>query len=138
MSTETECFGCRLANGAVDTYIIYEDDLITCLLDIDPINEGHILILPKRHYVDVDELDDNTAYRIIVISAKMVRLLKRAYQADGITILQNGGMFNDLTHYHMHVIPRYLNDGFAWIEPKNDKTTAGDLHQVRKRLVKHL
>jgi len=61
-----ECLGCRISNGIEpNLIIIYENELITCVLDIAPFNEGHILILPKKHYWDVDEIDQETAYNIM-------------------------------------------------------------------------
>lgn len=96
---------------------MYENEWVTCVLDIAPFNEGHTLILPKRHVLDVEELDDDTAHAIMAASQRLSVALKRAFSPDGITVCQNGGVFNDLTHYHMHLIPRYRGDGFAWSEP---------------------
>lgn len=57
-----ECLGCRIANGVEpNLHILYEDELITCALDIAPFNEGHMLILPKQHYWDVEEMDSETS-----------------------------------------------------------------------------
>lgn len=57
-----ECLGCRIANGIEPNLnVIYENDLVTCVLDIAPFNEGHILILPKKHYLDIDEMDSEIA-----------------------------------------------------------------------------
>ena len=78
----------------VDTNIVYENDFVTCILDIAPLNEGHILILPKQHYHDVDDLDEITASEIMKTSAMLAKLLKSQFQPDGITIIQNGGKFN--------------------------------------------
>lgn len=86
-------------------------------LDIDPISEGHVLILPKQHYVDVESLDQTTRLDIMDAAALMSRLLKKQYEPDGITFLQNGGYFNDVGHYHMHAFPRYQKDGFDWQYP---------------------
>ncbi|WP_284641659.1 HIT family protein [Paenibacillus silviterrae] len=115
-----ECFGCRLANRTIEAQIIYEDEHITCLLDIAPLNEGHTLILPKRHYLDLEELDEQTVQSVYQASIVVSKALKRLYEPDGITVMQNGGRFNDLGHYHMHVFPRYKEDGFGWLEPVND------------------
>ena len=119
------CLGCKLANNIMETNVVYEDDLITCILDIDPLNEGHTLILPKRHYKDLM----NAA---VIIS----KALKEIYQPDGISTIQNGGEFNDLDHYHMHVFPRYTNDGFGWVEPINKSQTP--LDQVKASIVDKL
>lgn len=83
-------------------------------LDIDPINEGHLLIIPKRHYVDLDELDEDTAIYIMKFSIKVTRAMKSAFKPNGYSVMQNGGYFNDIGHYHMHTFPRYKQDGFSW------------------------
>ncbi|TXK85770.1 HIT family protein [Paenibacillus sp. N3.4] len=130
----TDCLGCRLANKLETVQIIYEDDLIICFLDIAPLNEGHTLILPKKHYRDVDDLGIEVATAIMVAAAKISRALKISFSPDGISIIQNGGQFNDLGHYHMHVFPRYIDDGFAWMEPE-DVTEAKDrLGETKERL----
>jgi len=97
--------------------VVYENEFITCVLDIAPFNEGHILILPKKHYWDLEEIDSETSYAIMDGAKKLSVVLKDLFEPDGISICQNGGKFNDLTHYHMHLIPRYEGDGFAWSEP---------------------
>lgn len=101
-----ECLGCRIANGIEpDLNIVYENEFITCVLDIAPFNEGHTLILPKKHYYDVEEMEGN---------------------------------FNDLTHYHMHLIPRYEGDGFIWGEPLHPHGTEKRLSQTKKKILKTL
>lgn len=100
-----------------DLNIVYENALVTCVLDIAPFNEGHLLILPKQHYLDVEEIDQATAYAVMDASKLLSIALKKAFTPDGISICQNGGSFNDLTHYHMHLIPRYTGDGFEPFSP---------------------
>src|SRR5690606_14248281 len=93
--------------------VVYENDYVTCFLDHAPFNEGHTLILPKQHFVDVDELDEETASAIMSASILLSKALKQLYKPDGITVTQNGGIFNELTHYHMHVVPRYKDQSFS-------------------------
>ena len=113
MGAGVECLGCRLANKIQPVNVVYEDNYVTCLLDFAPFNEGHTLILPKQHFVDVDELDNETASAIMNASILISKALKQIYKPDGITVIQNGGIFNELTHYHMHVVPRYKNQMFG-------------------------
>ncbi|MGO4179690.1 HIT family protein [Paenibacillus sp. MCAF9] len=129
------CLGCQLANHELETQTVYENEWVTCLLDIAPLNEGHLLILPKRHFHDVDDLDELTANEIMKTSAMLARVLKVHFQPDGITIIQNGGKFNDLTHYHMHVFPRYDSDGFAWVEPVDYTHAKERLSETREKLL---
>lgn len=112
--TDNDCIFCSIANGKVPAEIIYEDETIISFLDIEPINEGHILIIPKKHYLDLDEIDEDTAVHIMKFSIKVTKVLKRMYKPHGYSIMQNGGCFNDVGHYHMHVFPRYKGDGFGW------------------------
>ncbi|PEP25462.1 HIT family protein [Bacillus wiedmannii] len=108
-----ECLGCKLANEEEIIYRIYEDDYVTCFLDHEPFYPGHTLIVPKQHVVEVDELDDIVAKSIMDASKLIAKAIKLLYKPDGVTICQNGGIFNELTHYHMHVVPRYKEPSFA-------------------------
>ncbi|PEQ01023.1 HIT family protein [Bacillus wiedmannii] len=108
-----ECLGCKLANEEEIIYRIYEDDYVTCFLDHEPFYPGHTLIVPKQHVVEVDELDDVIAKSIMDASKLIAKAIKLLYKPDGVTICQNGGIFNELTHYHMHVVPRYKERSFA-------------------------
>ncbi|WP_341518567.1 HIT family protein [Bacillus paramobilis] len=108
-----ECLGCKLASGEEKIYKVYEDDYVTCFLDHEPFYSGHTLIVPKQHVVEVDELDDVIAKSIMDASKLIAKAIKLLYKPDGITICQNGGVFNELTHYHMHVVPRYKERSFA-------------------------
>ncbi|CAM3719122.1 HIT family protein [Marinicrinis lubricantis] len=131
-----ECLGCLIAKCLEpEVNVVYETERIICVLDIAPFNEGHLLIMPKEHVLDIEEMDESTRHEIIDVSAKMSSLLKKSFQPDGISFCQNGGKFNDLGHYHMHVIPRYEGDGFTWSEPKEQFKIRRTLKQTREDLV---
>lgn len=106
------CIFCHKENLTTD--IVYEDALVMAFMDMDPINEGHVLLVPKEHYLDVDELPDEVLTHLMLVSKKIVSALKETYQPDGYSIMQNGGKFNDVEHYHLHIFPRYQGDGFGW------------------------
>lgn len=128
------CLGCRLANGLDPAYIVYEDDVVCSLLDIDPFHEGHILILPKHHVVELEELDTGTMMTVMEAAKMLASVLKQIYQADGISICQNGGSCNDLHHFHMHVIPRFDGDGFSWEESLRRQNTGKSLNEVQSTI----
>ena len=71
-------------------------------------------------------------------SKKLSAVLKRVFRPDGITICQNGGKFNELSHYHMHLIPRYEGDGFSWSEPAVPHDAARRLAETRENMVRAL
>jgi len=85
-----------------------------CFLTIEPINEGHVLIIPKSHYLDTDEIPTEVVTSMMVLSKRIVKVIKEKYSPDGYSVMQIGGEFNDIGHYHMHVFPRYKGDGFGW------------------------
>ena len=107
-----ECIFCHKENIVTD--FIYEDDTVMVFMDMDPINEGHVLLVPKEHYLDVDEVPDEVLSHLMIVSKKVVAALKEVYNPDGYSIMQNGGEFNDVGHYHLHIFPRYKGDGFGW------------------------
>ena len=125
--SENVCLGCQLANGQALAHVVYENEWLTVILDIAPLNEGHVLLLPKRHVSEMEDMGEETSAAMLKASMKMSHLIKKLYQPDGVTILQNGGAFNDLGHVHVHVFPRYIGDGFGWLEPV-------DRNDNRKRL----
>ena len=110
----TDCVFCKIINHDGDAHIIYENEKISCFLDIDPINDGHILIVPKIHCSNLDELPEEIAEEIIRTSRHIIKALKCVYEFPGYTIMQNGGDFCDFGHLHFHVFPRYNEDGFGW------------------------
>ncbi|WP_235715078.1 HIT family protein [Halalkalibacter akibai] len=132
-----ECLGCSLANKKLPTNIVYEDNYVACVLDHAPFNEGHTLILPKQHFVDVDELNSETANAIMSASILLSKALKQLYKPDGITVTQNGGIFNELSHYHMHVVPRYKEQSFADFYNEDVVTVkrTSDLSDSKKMLI---
>ena len=109
-----DCIFCKIMKKEKNAGIIYEDEKIISFLDIDPINNGHLLVIPKKHSLDLDDLDEEIAIHIMKFSIRATRILKKIFNPDGYSIMQNGGYFNDIGHYHMHIFPRYKNDGFGW------------------------
>lgn len=134
-----QCLGCNLANKKEQVYVVYEDDFVCCFLDHNPFNEGHVLILPKQHFYDVDELEENVAKSIMKASMIISKAVKKLFNPDGITVSQNGGVFNELQHYHMHVVPRYKNQSFAAFYSEYDADNIEDavkLKDTQEQLLK--
>lgn len=128
-----DCVFCHKEKIATD--IIYEDELVMAFMDMEPINEGHVLLIPKKHYLDVDEIPDEVLSHLMIISKKIVSALKEMYKPDGYSIMQNGGKFNDVGHYHLHIFPRYIGDGFGWTYGANTK---GVNAEIAKRMKQRL
>jgi len=128
-----ECIFCHKENLTTD--IVYEDVLVMAFMDMDPINEGHVLLVPKDHYLDMDELPDEVLFRLMQVSKKIVAALKEIYQPDGYSIMQNGGRFNDVGHFHLHIFPRYSGDGFGWTYGDGRKNVNSEIaEKIREKM----
>ncbi|MDD3339883.1 MAG: HIT family protein [Lachnospiraceae bacterium] len=114
-----DCVFCKIGRHQTNAIIVYEDNTVISFLDSEPINEGHILIIPKEHYLDADEMPIELLVHITEISQKIIKAIKIVYNPNGYSIMQNGGIFNDIGHYHLHIFPRYENDEFGWTYSNN-------------------
>lgn len=125
-----ECVFCH--KDKIITDFIYEDEKVMAFMDMEPVNEGHVLLVPKEHYLDVDEIPDDILAHLMILSKKIVSALKEIYKPDGYSIMQNGGgEFNDIGHYHLHIFPRYKGDGFGW-------TYGNDCKEVNAEIAKRI
>lgn len=111
----SSCIACCISKRITPSCIIYETAQLICFLDHDPINVGHVLICPKEHYVNITDLPDPLISESFILAKKIAKHLELSLRCDGVSLLQNNGIFNDLGHFHLHVFPRFLNDGFSWV-----------------------
>lgn len=107
-----DCIFCKLANGVIPTHSLYEDDDFKVIFDAAPATDGHALILPKKHYENIYELDEDVASKVFVLAKKVSMGMKEAFDTDGFNVVQNNGEIAGQTvfHFHMHLIPRYKGD----------------------------
>ena len=108
-----DCIFCKLANGEIPTNAIYEDDTFKVILDMGPATKGHALILPKDHYDNLFEIDDQVAGKAMILAKKLANKMMDKLGADGLNLVQNNNEAAGQTvnHFHLHVIPRYKDDG---------------------------
>ena len=107
-----DCLFCKIIEGSIPSYTVYEDDLVKVFLDINPNTNGHMLIVPKMHVVTVNDIDSNLASHIIDVEKKMYEILKEKLNCKGLTICQNNDLGQEVKHYHVHLIPRYDDDNW--------------------------
>jgi len=109
---DENCIFCKLANGVFPTNTIYEDDLVRVILDASPATRGHALVIPKEHYRNIYDLDENCASHVLVVAKKIACIMKDKLGCTGLNILQNNEEVAGQTvfHFHLHIIPRYDDD----------------------------
>lgn len=104
-----ECIFCKILNRDIPSKKVYEDDLVFVIMDIDPSTNGHMLVIPKKHYVDFTLLDDEILLHINKVAKEMTKLIYERLNADGVRIVNNYGLYQVVKHYHLHIIPAYKN-----------------------------
>lgn len=108
------CIFCEIANKKIPSKVIYEDDVVISYLDINPDSNGHTLIIPKKHYTDLGDIDDATLSHIMSVARNLKKLLEDKLKIDGLTLIQNNGDVQEVKHYHMHLKPYYKeNNGIS-------------------------
>ena len=107
------CIFCKIAGGEIPAATLYEDENFRVILDLGPASKGHALILPKAHAANIYEISDELAAKAMILAKKMARVMTDALHCDGFNIVQNNGECAGQTvfHFHMHIIPRYKDDG---------------------------
>lgn len=110
---KTDCIFCKLANGEIPTRSIYEDEDFRVILDAAPATRGHALILPKDHADNLYCLPEELAGKAFILAKKLMTCMTDRLGCDGFNIVQNNGEAAGQTvfHFHMHLIPRYADDG---------------------------
>ena len=134
-----DCIFCKIANGEIPSATVYEDSVCRVILDVNPANKGHALIIPKEHFDDIYSIDAETAAKIFTIATEVAKAQKAELNPDGLNILQNNGEAAGQTvfHFHMHLVPRYIKDNvtMTWLPGKADTEELSTLSKaLRKRI----
>jgi histidine triad (HIT) family protein len=121
----TGCVFCRIIDGDLPSMRIYEDERTIVIMDINPLNSGHCLIITKAHAPTLWDADPADLQAAITTAQKVATALKTAVKPDGLNMLQANGpaAFQSVPHYHLHLIPRWHNDGkgFDWALVPGDR-----------------
>ena len=109
----SDCIFCKIIEGGLPAYKVYEDSDVVAFLDIFPIHSGHTLVVPKKHCVDIFDSPDSELQNVIAAAKKIAPAVMKATKADGINIGMNNRPASGqvVMHTHLHVIPRYKDDG---------------------------
>jgi histidine triad (HIT) family protein len=119
------CIFCELIHGGGEVSICYEDSQALAFMDIQPVNPGHVLVVPREHYESLADLPAELARHLFDVALRLAPIVRRLADADGLNVIVNSGASagQDVFHYHVHVIPRRSEDGFTVSLPFADSTT---------------
>ena len=106
------CIFCKIVQKEIPGKIIYEDDVCLAFLDLSQTTDGHTLVIPKKHYKNILEVNDETLTHLIVVTKKLANKIVKNLNANGVNILTNANEIAGQTvmHFHIHIIPRYNQD----------------------------
>ncbi|BFQ96729.1 HIT family protein [Enterococcus cecorum] len=112
-----DCIFCKIINGEIPSYKIYEDEIVYAFLDITQVTPGHTLVVPKKHAKDIFEYDEELASQVFARIPKIARALEKAYpDMQGLNIINNNRevAYQSVFHSHIHLIPRFSpHDDFS-------------------------
>ncbi len=106
------CIFCKIIAGEIPSAVIFEDEEFKAILDRFPGNIGHVLVLPKKHYSNIFDIDEDVAGRLFRLATKIAKNMKEVLGFEAMNVVQNNGSLAGQTvhHFHLHLIPRYEND----------------------------
>jgi histidine triad (HIT) family protein len=116
-----QCVFCEILRGDAPATFVHEDDTVVAFMDIQPITHGHILVMPREHAVLMSDLNETAAMRTFRVARNLAATVRHTLGAGGVNLFVADGevAFQDVPHFHVHVIPRYPNDGFGLTFPRN-------------------
>lgn len=119
-----DCLFCKICKGEIPSYKIYENEDVLCYLDINPTKTAHTLVVPKKHFSDALEMDNEIIIKINDALKEVVKIIDNAFKPNGYEFIVNHGICQKIKHYHLHIIPHY-----------NNNFVINDLKEVHKKLI---
>ena len=103
----SDCIFCKIAHKEAPASVVYEDDEVIAFLDINPIERGHTLVIPKRHFVDIWDIEAGVLTEMVMVTKQVARKLAATLNTEGINTFSASGKLagQDIYHFHIHVIP---------------------------------
>lgn len=125
-----DCIFCKIVKGEIPCGKIYEDESFLSFLTIGPVSDGHLLVIPKEHVVWMQEASDQILSGIFPLAKKLMHSLKKSLKCDYVHVSVGG---EEVPHFHVHLIPRYFNDGLPRFPEKKYKE--GEASEIVKKIV---
>ena len=111
--TPTHCPFCDLIQGAAEVSVCYEDATALAFLDIQPVNDGHVLVVPREHYERLEDVPSDVGRHLYDVTIKLIPVIQQVTGTEDMNIVVSSGTAagQDVFHYHVHLIPRRAGDG---------------------------
>ncbi|MCC7574269.1 HIT family protein [Candidatus Woesearchaeota archaeon] len=129
------CIFCKIIKQEIQAHKIYEDEETIVILDINPASKGHSLVIPKKHYENLQDVTEEALKNIIVTTKKIAKKLQEKLNATGINVVNASGKDAQQTveHIHFHVVPRYKEDGLdLWFHGRKKEL---NVDEIKKQII---
>ncbi len=112
----------KLLSGELPCAKVYEDDLVFAFMDAGQVNDGHVIVASKKPYETIFDIDEETTQRLFLVAKRIAHVVQDVFKAEGITLLQanKDAGWQSVPHIHVHVLPRYKNDGVELVWPRKE------------------
>jgi histidine triad (HIT) family protein len=125
-----DCIFCKIINGEIPSVKVYEDDRVFAFLDINPLNAGHVLVIPKAHAETIHDISKDDFVAVAGATHRLAAAMNKALRPEGINLMQlNGKAANQVVpHLHVHIVPRWAGDGLTickW------ELVSGDMEEIK-------
>ena len=133
-----DCIFCKIAAGEIPSRKIYEDKDLIAIMDLSPTSKGHSLIIPKEHYTNIYDIDEEIAGKVMKTAKKLATKMTVALNCDGFNLLQNNGETAGQTmfHFHMHLIPRYEDADNNMLKFTSVSFSDEEMDAIRDQIIK--
>lgn len=143
MNQQPDCVICKLIARELEVSMVHEDELCSAFMDIQPVNEGHVLVVPNRHVVEVPDLTEEESARIFIIAERVNRAIRKTdIKCEGINFFVADGEAagQEVFHVHLHVFPRFKSDGFRLVLPPQygERPPRATLNKTAAKIRGHL
>ncbi len=115
------CLFCKIIEGSIPSYTIYENEYVKCFLDINPTSNADTLVVPKKHFVDISDMDIKYITEVHKASKIVIDMINKSFKPSGIKLVQNNGSLQEIKHYHVHITPSYKENNNLTIEEVYNK-----------------
>ncbi len=128
------CIFCKIIKGEIPSVKVFEDKDVLVFLDVAPLTKGHCLVVPKKHAENIFDIDDEDLKKVIVVAKNISRKIKNSLHVDGIRISQSNGEAAGqvISHFHLHIIPRYKDDGVNMSETSVARPKMVDITELKE------
>lgn len=130
-----DCVFCKIVRGEIAAEKIYENKDVFVFLDVSPVNYGHILVIPKKHYKMITDTPDVVLSKVFVKSKEIIKVMKKALKCDFVAVSVVGV---EVPHFHVHLVPRYFDDGLAQFWPSKEYSSEKEVKKMGDKIRKCL